>query len=142
MLRVTALSDFVGAIGQKHLIALAVISTVLAAAMEIAGSGQTRPITVVQTVCSIAVLVLMLSFFMFAIRNSVIVPRYGSSDLFLSAFLVVFGMALWFLTVRSSMEPGFFGPVFLLLAVVVSLACGGLLAALLPLAHKIYAGLF
>lgn len=142
MLRVTALSGFVGAIGQKHLIALAVISTLFVAAMEIAGSGQTRPLTVIHTICSIAVLLLALSFFAFASRNSVIVPRYGSRDLFLSVFLVVFGMALWFIAARSLTEPGFFRPVFLILAGVVALASGGLLAVLLPLAHGIYARIF
>ena len=138
MLRITALSDFVGAINQKHLIALAAISILLATAMEIAGRGQTRPLMAVLNTCTIGVSLLTLSFFVFASRNSVLIPRYGSSDLFMSVFLVVCGMMLWTLAMASLTEPSFFHPVFLILGGVTSLVFSGLLAVLLPLAHKIH----
>ncbi len=79
---------------------------------------------------------LTLAFFMFASRNSVIVPRYGSSDLFLSVLLVVVGMMLSMLAMKSLNDPGSFHPMFLILGAVTSLVFSGLLAVLLPLAHK------
>jgi hypothetical protein len=138
MLRITALSDFVGAINQKHLISLAAISIVLATAMEIAWRGPMRPLMAVLNTFTIGVLLLTLSFFVFASRNSVLIPRYGSSDLFLSVLLVVLGFMLWILAMKSLTEPGFFHPVFLILGAVTSLVFSGLLAVLLPLAHKIH----
>lgn len=138
MLRITALSDFVGAINQKHLIALVAISIVLATTMEFVGRGQTRPLMAVLNACTIGMLLLTLSFFVFASRNSVLIPRYGSSDLFLSVLLVVIGFMLWILAMKSLAEPGFFHPVFMILGGVTSLVFSGLLAVLLPLAHKIH----
>ena len=138
MLRITALSDFIGEISEKHLMATAAIATVLATTMEIAGRGPTRPLMVAITTCTVAALLLTLSFLVFASWNSVIVPRYGSSDLFLSVLLVVSGMMLWTLTVRGLTDEGSLHPVFVILGVVASLVASSLLAVLLPLAHKLY----
>ena len=137
-MRITALSDFVGAINQKHLIALVAISIVLATTMEIAGRGQTRPLMAVLNTCTIGVLLLTLSFFVFASRNTVVIPRYGGSDLFLSVVLVVLGFMLWILVMKSLTESGSFHPVSLILAGVTSLVFSGMFVALCLLARKIH----
>jgi hypothetical protein len=141
MLRITALSDFVGVISQKHLIALVAISILAATTTEIAGPGQRSPLIALLNTCTMAVLLLALAFFVFVSRNSVIIPRYGSADLFLSVLLVVSSFVLWLLVHRSLTQPGSFHPVFFILGGVTSLVFSGSLAVLLPLTHKIYAWL-
>ena len=137
-MRITALTDFVGAITQKHLIALAAISVILAAVMEITAREQTRPLIIVLSACTVAVPVLTLPFLVFASWNTVMVPRYGSSDLFLSVLLVIIGFSLWTLAMSILSDPQLFHPVPFILAGVVSLAFSAMFATLLPLAHKVY----
>jgi hypothetical protein len=142
MLRITALSDFIAAINQKHLIALTAIVIVLATAMEIARRGPTRRLMVILNTCVSAMMLLGLAFFLFAARNSVIVPQYGSSDLFLSVLLVLYTYMFCAFAHKGVAQPGSFHFSFLIMGGIVSLVVSGLLAVLFPLAHKVYEWIF